>query len=65
MHNKKKLDFVRPKGCMQKSRLMVENEWIDPKLMIVGRLLFQFKKIDDGSSTVCCPPNMNHIEDPR
>ena len=50
---------------MQKSRLMVANEWIDPKLMIAGRLLLQFKKIDNGSSTVCCPPNMNHIEDPR
>ena len=35
---KKLLDFVRPKGCMQKSRLMVANEWMDPKLMIAGRL---------------------------
>ena len=43
---------------------MVANEWIDPKLMIAGRLSLQFKKIDNGSSTVCCPPNMNHIEDP-
>ena len=50
---------------MQKSRLMVANEWIDPKLMIGGRLYLQIKNIDNGSSTVCCPPNMNHIEDPR